>query len=30
VAATPFAGRAFVAGERVALSWDATDIWPVA
>ena len=30
VAAMPFVGRAFAAGERVAVSWDAADIWPVA
>ena len=30
VAAVPFVGRAFAAGERVAVSWDAADIWPVA
>jgi putative spermidine/putrescine transport system ATP-binding protein len=30
VAAAPFVGRAFAAGERVAVSWDATDLWPVA
>jgi putative spermidine/putrescine transport system ATP-binding protein len=30
VAAVPFVGRAFVAGEKVSVSWDATDLWPVA
>jgi putative spermidine/putrescine transport system ATP-binding protein len=30
VAAMPFVGRAFAAGERVEVSWDATDVWPVA
>jgi putative spermidine/putrescine transport system ATP-binding protein len=30
VAAVPFMGRAFVAGEKVSVSWDATDLWPVA
>ncbi len=30
VAAMPFVGRAFAAGEQVAVSWDAADIWPVA
>ncbi len=29
VAAVPFVGRAFTAGERVAVSWEAADIWPV-
>jgi hypothetical protein len=29
VAALPFVGKAFAAGERVAVSWDAADIWPV-
>ena len=29
VAALPFVGRAFAAGDEVAVSWDATDIWPV-
>jgi putative spermidine/putrescine transport system ATP-binding protein len=30
VAALPFVGRAFEAGERVSVSWDAADLWPVA
>ncbi len=30
VAAAPFMGRAYAAGERVSVSWDATDLWPVA
>ena len=30
VAAAPFVGRAWQAGEPVAVSWDAADIWPVA
>jgi putative spermidine/putrescine transport system ATP-binding protein len=30
VAAVPFVGRAWQAGEAVAVSWDAADIWPVA
>jgi len=30
VAAAPFVGRAWQAGEAVAVSWDAADIWPVA
>jgi len=30
VAAVPFVGRAFTAGEKVSVSWDATDLWPVA
>jgi putative spermidine/putrescine transport system ATP-binding protein len=30
VAAVPFVGRAYAAGETVAMSWDAADIWPVA
>ena len=30
VASVPFVGRVFAAGERVAVSWDAADIWPVA
>jgi putative spermidine/putrescine transport system ATP-binding protein len=30
VAAVPFVGKAYVAGETVAVSWDAADIWPVA
>jgi ABC-type Fe3+/spermidine/putrescine transport system ATPase subunit len=29
VAAAPFVGRAFTAGERVAVSWETADIWPV-
>jgi putative spermidine/putrescine transport system ATP-binding protein len=29
VAAVPFVGRAWQAGEPVAVSWDAADIWPV-
>jgi len=29
VAAVPFVGRAFTAGERVAVSWETADIWPV-
>ena len=29
VAAVPFVGRAFATGERVAVSWEAADIWPV-
>jgi putative spermidine/putrescine transport system ATP-binding protein len=29
VAAMPFVGRAWRAGEPVAVSWDAADIWPV-
>jgi ABC-type sugar transport system ATPase subunit len=29
VAAMPFVGRAWQAGEPVAVSWDAADIWPV-
>ncbi|MBV8393379.1 MAG: ABC transporter ATP-binding protein [Alphaproteobacteria bacterium] len=29
VAAVPFVGRAYAAGEQVAVSWDAADIWPV-
>ena len=29
VAALPFVGRAFAAGERVAVSWDSADVWPV-
>src|SRR5882757_1922381 len=29
VAAAPFVGRAWQAGEPVAVSWDAADIWPV-
>jgi putative spermidine/putrescine transport system ATP-binding protein len=30
VAAVPFLGRAFATGERVKVSWDAADLWPVA
>jgi len=30
VAAMPFVGRAYAAGEKVSVSWDATDLWPVA
>ncbi len=30
VAAMPFVGRAYEAGEKVSVSWDATDLWPVA
>ena len=30
VAAVPFLGQAFVSGERVMVSWDAADLWPVA
>jgi putative spermidine/putrescine transport system ATP-binding protein len=30
VAAAPFVGRAYEAGEKVSVSWDATDLWPVA
>jgi putative spermidine/putrescine transport system ATP-binding protein len=29
VAAAPFVGRAFAAGEQVAVSWDSADVWPV-
>jgi putative spermidine/putrescine transport system ATP-binding protein len=29
VAAVPFLGRAYSAGETVAVSWDTADIWPV-
>ena len=29
VAALPFLGRAFATGERVMVSWDAADLWPV-
>jgi len=29
VAALPFVGRAYQTGERVAVSWDTADIWPV-
>ena len=30
VAALPFVGRAFAAGDEVAVAWDAADVWPVA
>ena len=30
VAALPFVGKAFAAGDEVAVSWDTADIWPVA
>ncbi|MBR2814905.1 MAG: ABC transporter ATP-binding protein [Reyranella sp.] len=30
VAAVPFVGRAYAAGERVTVSWEAADLWPVA
>jgi putative spermidine/putrescine transport system ATP-binding protein len=30
VAAVPFIGRSFAAGEHVVVSWDAADLWPVA
>ena len=30
VAATPFVGPAYATGERVMVSWDAADLWPVA
>ena len=30
VAAVPFVGRAYEVGEKVSVSWDATDLWPVA
>ena len=30
VAAVPFMGRSYAAGEKVSVSWDATDLWPVA
>jgi putative spermidine/putrescine transport system ATP-binding protein len=30
VAALPFVGKAYATGETVAVSWDVTDIWPVA
>jgi putative spermidine/putrescine transport system ATP-binding protein len=30
VAAVPFLGKAFATGERVMVSWDAADLWPVA
>ena len=30
VAAVPFVGRAYEAGEKVSVSWDATDLWTVA
>ena len=29
VAALPFVGQAFTAGDRVVVSWDTADIWPV-
>ena len=29
VAAAPFVGRAFAPGDRVTVSWDAADVWPV-
>jgi putative spermidine/putrescine transport system ATP-binding protein len=29
VAAAPFVGRAFAAGEQVAVSWDSADVWPI-
>jgi putative spermidine/putrescine transport system ATP-binding protein len=29
VAALPFVGQAFTAGDQVAVSWDTADIWPV-
>ena len=29
VAAMPFVGRVYQAGEPVAVSWDTADIWPV-
>ena len=29
VAAVPFVGRAWQAGETVAVSWDSADVWPV-
>jgi hypothetical protein len=29
VAAVPFVGKPFAAGDRVAVSWDSADIWPV-
>ena len=29
VAAAPFVGRAFEAGEQVVVSWDSADVWPV-
>ncbi len=29
VAAVPFVGRPYAAGEAVAVSWDAADVWPV-
>ena len=30
VAALPFVGKSFAAGDEVAVSWDTADIWPVA
>ena len=30
VAAAPFVGPAYATGERVMVSWDAADLWPVA
>ena len=30
VAAVPFIGKSFAAGEQVVVSWDAADLWPVA
>ena len=30
VAAVPFEGRPYEVGEKVSVSWDATDLWPVA
>lgn len=30
VAAVPFVGRAYAAGERVTVSWETADLWPVA
>ncbi|MCP1909521.1 ABC-type Fe3+/spermidine/putrescine transport system ATPase subunit [Bradyrhizobium elkanii] len=30
VAAVPFLGKSFAAGERVVVSWDVADLWPVA
>jgi ABC-type Fe3+/spermidine/putrescine transport system ATPase subunit len=30
VASLPFVGRPFTPGERVSVSWEAADIWPVA
>jgi putative spermidine/putrescine transport system ATP-binding protein len=29
VAAVPFVGRAFIAGDQVDVSWDSADVWPV-